>query len=274
MSKVTFTMIGSGAVRVNPNRGGPAQLVQTADNLMLFDCGRCAVHNIERFGFNVQDIDHLFLTHLHFDHICDLPYFLLLSWNNGRQIPLTLYGPEGLQHFMNHALWQAYKRDIASRIGHGKSVNGLKYAAHEFGDERFSLNLNGIELSALRTDHGGIENYNYRLNTDAGGLVITSDTQPTPELIPFCRDAELLVCECSGTEAFLQQKPWGHWHMTPERVAELATKAGVKRVMIKHLVIEDFSDDAEVCENMAKTISQNFDGEVMVGSDGMQVTLG
>ncbi len=71
-----FTLLGSGAVRNNPRRGGPAQILQIEDEVLMFDCGRSACTNLARSGVSVEKIDRLFLTHLHFDHVTDIPYFV------------------------------------------------------------------------------------------------------------------------------------------------------------------------------------------------------
>lgn len=269
---ITFTMIGSGAVRVNLNRGGPAQVVQIGDQALLFDCGRGAVHNLVRFGYPVEDINRVFITHLHFDHTCELAYFILLSWNNGRREKLRIYGPPGLGQLLEHAVRGAYDEDIKSRLAHGKDPSGLEFEVVEIQTDGPALTEAG-QTVALSTPHADIANLNYRV--DAGGkrIVITSDTQPDDSLIEFCRDADLLVCECSGTSSFLSQHPWGSWHMTPETVARLATEAGVKQVVIKHLVIENFTDDPLVSEKMAFQIREAYAGEVRVGSDGLRLEL-
>lgn len=62
----------------------------------------------------------------------------------------------------------------------------------------------------------------------------------------------------------------GGWHMTPQAVGRLAREAGVQRLIIKHLVIENFSDDPAVAENMASTIREHCACEVAVGLDGMR----
>ena len=97
----------------------------------------------------------------------------------------------------------------------------------------------GLTVTALGTQHGHMPNHNFRF--DAGGrrLVVTSDTEPAESLVPFCEGADLVVVECSDTEAFFKTVPWGAWHMQPETVANLAGRAGVKRVVLKHLVIEN-----------------------------------
>ena len=101
---VSLILIGSGAVRTNLDRGGPAQVVRVGDQVLLFDCGRCAVHNLARSGFQAQEIDRVFITHLHFDHVCDLAHLILLSWNNGRSRTLEVYGPPGIDDFLDQGV--------------------------------------------------------------------------------------------------------------------------------------------------------------------------
>lgn len=271
---ITFVMLGSGAVRVNLDRGGPAQILQIGGEPLLFDCGRCAVHNMERFGFPVESIEQVFVTHLHFDHVCDLAQFILLSWNNGRRNRLQICGPSGIGHFLEVGIRQGYGQDIASRLGHGKDPAGLDWQVTEIQEDGVFLQRDGYTVSALSTEHAGMPNLNYRV--DAGGLriVITSDTQPHEALVRFCDGADLLVCECSGTQGFLSGQPWGGWHMTPEAVAALASSANVSRVVIKHLVIEDFSKDPLISQKMAQQIREGYTGPVEVGHDGLRIDLG
>ena len=80
-----FTLLGSGAVRNNPRRAGPSQIVHVGEQRLLFDCGRGACLRLAQEDEKVEEIDRLFLTHLHFDHIVDVPYFVFVGWNNSRQ---------------------------------------------------------------------------------------------------------------------------------------------------------------------------------------------
>ena len=270
---ISFVMVGSGAVRVNCKRGGPSQIVRIGHRVLLFDCGRCAVHNMVRFGFPVEDIHRVFITHLHFDHVCDLAYFVLLSWNNGRSETLRIYGPPGIGQFLEHSVRHAYKQDIESRLAHGKDPSGLDWEVVEIRDEGPFLKEEQYVISVLSTEHAGLPNLNYRLDSGSRRVVLTSDTQPDEALVRFCEGADLLVCECSGTADFLSSQPWGGWHMTPESVGRLAKDAGVKKVVIKHLVIENFSPDPCIAEKMVQQIRDGYAGEVTVGFDGLQVDL-
>jgi len=268
-----FCLIGSGAVRVNPKRGGPSQIVQISGERLLVDCGRNAVHNLFRFGYPVQDINKVFITHLHFDHVCDLAYLILLSWNNGRRERLQFFGPKGLEEFLSVGILKAYSRDIESRLGHGKDPFGLEWSVEEIDSDGIFHRGPDFVLSALCTDHANLLNLNLRIDSGDKRLVITSDTRPDDRMVEFFENADLLVSECSGTQEFLSTVPWGSWHMWPEKIGEISRRAGVKHVVLKHLVIEDWSKDPDISEKMAVTVRQRFNGRVTVGYDGLTVIL-
>ena len=272
---VSVTVVGSGAVRALPHRGGPCYLVKIGERNLLFDCGRIAVHNLSRFGCAVEAVDEVYITHLHFDHICDLPLLLLLSWNNGRDRRLPLFGPQGLDHFLETGVRQAYVDDINSRISHGNRVREkLDWQVTEIFRNGPVHQTSDYGIEALATAHAGLRNYSYKITTADHVIVITSDSEPDPRLVEFCRGADLLLIECSGTHAFYESKAFGGWHIAPEDVGRIARDAGVKRVVLKHFVIESFTDDPQVVESMAKTVRQILPlGEVFVGTDGLKFDL-
>ena len=61
--------------------------------------------------------------------------------------------------------------------------------------------------------------------------------------------------------------------MSPADVAALARRAEVKHVVLKHLVVDDWSDDPTVCDKMAEHVRAQFRGEVTVGTDGLMIEL-
>ncbi|MEC7843253.1 MAG: MBL fold metallo-hydrolase [Candidatus Latescibacterota bacterium] len=268
-----FVLLGSGAVRNNPRRAGPSQILQLGGRTLLFDCGRSACMRLAQAGVQAESVDRLFLTHLHFDHVTDVPYFVFVGWNNGRQSPLRLYGPEGTEHFASRIIRPPFQQDIASRVGHGKSESGLDPEVIEVKEASLFLQEEGYSVSAAFTDHGGMPSLAYRVDTGGRRIVITGDGTPGEDFLDYSRDADLMVCECSGTAEFLAQQPWGAWHLTPEGLGELAAAAGVKRLVIKHLVMEDITGDRTAAHRMAETIRDHFGGEVMVGEDGLEVDL-
>jgi len=272
--QVRFILLGSGAVRNNPRRAGPSQILQIGEQTLMFDCGRAACMRLAQAGVQAESVDRLFLTHLHFDHVGDVPYFVFLGWNNGRNNPLRLFGPEGTEPFVERIIRPPYEQDIASRLGHGKDPFGLDPEVVEVKEEGEFMAEEGYQVSATFVDHADLPSLAFRVDAGDKRVVITGDGRPKEGFVEFCRDADLLACECSGTAEFLSQHPWGAWHITPPEIADLAAAAGVRRVVIKHLVIEDITGDLDAAQRMGEQIRQGYDGEVMVGEDGLEVVLG
>lgn len=268
---LSVTLVGTGAVRVNPRRAAASQIVQIGDHPILIDCGRCAVQNMKLFGYPPESIRTLLLTHLHFDHVSDVPLLTLLSWNNGRDFRLPVFGPIGTREFMEHGVRQAYTVDVADRVGHGKDPAGLEWDVTEVAKEGRILSGKDWEVHAMVTDHGSLmKSWHYRFDTGDKRVVVTGDTQMDDRLAAFSEGADLLVIECSGTTEFLKTVPWGFYHITPAEVGRIATEARVKKVVLKHLVIENWTDDPSISDKMAEEVARIFPGEVATGYDGLR----
>lgn len=264
-------LLGSGAVRPVPGRDGPAQVVVVDGEPLLFDCGRGAATGLRRTGIPPETVHTVFLTHLHFDHVSDLPYFILTTWVIGRERDVALFGPPGTKHFIETSVRGAYEADIRSRFGHGRSPFGLDAKVTEIGKEGEVLVTDAYRVVARPVEHGGMPNLAYRVESPKGVVVVLGDVARGQDLTEFVAGADLLLCECSGTKEFLEHpsRPWGAWHMTPADVARLASRAGVKTVVLKHFVMEDESAIASLGEE----VRREFAGEVLVGRDGLAIDL-
>jgi len=268
-----FSLIGSGAVRPNPGRAGPAQVVRFDDELLLFDCGPSSVRALAAAGFAPQDVAALFITHLHFDHVADFPYLVLVGWNNGRSRALDVVGPPGTAEFAADSVTRAFKIDIDTRLGHGKDPAGMRTRVREIREPGQAAVGRGWTVAATGHEHAGMANLAYLFEGGGGKVAIIGDAAPSEDLVAFCAGADLLACECSGTRDFLDRFPWGAWHMTPREVAALARRAGVGRVVLKHFVMEDIDGDREAAERMAREVRSDFDGEVIAGYDGLAIDV-
>ena len=273
MAGITFVMLGSGAVRDNPVRGGPAQMLRVGDEVLMFDCGRSASTNLARAGVGCEEVDRLFLTHLHFDHIVDVPYLVFAGWVKVRNRRLEIYGPEGTREFVERIIRPPFEQDISSRLSHGKDIQPLDPDVIEVDGNHCFLEREDYRISAVFTDHGNIPTLAYRVDAGDRRVIITGDGTPDEDFPAFCKGADLLAIECSGTPEFLETQPWGAWHITPADIADIARKAEVKRVMIKHLVIEDITGDRTSPYQMAEQIRSGYGGEVLVAEDGLVVEI-
>jgi ribonuclease Z len=99
------------------NRFGPSILIEAGGQRFLFDAGRGALQRLTQLKVRWQDIDGVFLTHLHSDHVVGFPDLWLTGWltGPGRDRPLAVWGPRGTKKMMSH-LEQAYEFDIRIRL--------------------------------------------------------------------------------------------------------------------------------------------------------------
>ena len=94
-SILKVTLLGSGGgPRVDTQRYGISILVEAAGQKLLFDCGRGATLRAAEAGIRTSDLDKIFLTHLHSDHIISIPDLLLTAWSgpDGRKTPFQVWG--------------------------------------------------------------------------------------------------------------------------------------------------------------------------------------
>ncbi len=110
-----ITLLGTGGPRPDPDRHGPSAMVQIGDEYLLFDAGRGVVLQMVRAGIPLDQVNPVFVTHHHYDHIGDLADVILTSWLMGRQHDLKIFGPPGTTSVVDALLNQVYDKDIELR---------------------------------------------------------------------------------------------------------------------------------------------------------------
>ncbi|WP_016913043.1 ribonuclease Z [Mammaliicoccus vitulinus] len=120
------------------------------NQIWLFDVGEATQHRILHTGIKLGKVSHIFITHLHGDHIFGLPGLLTSrSFQGGKDKPLTIIGPKGIAKFIQTAL------EISqSNLNYQLTVN-------EFNTET-ELNVDGFHIQSLPLKHG-ILSVGYRI---------------------------------------------------------------------------------------------------------------
>ena len=139
-----------------------------------------------------------------------------------------------------------------------------------------------VKVSAILVPHGLVfPNFAYRFDTRYGSVVFSGDTAASENLVKLARGADVLVHEAIDPEwvgHIVGPKPWNarqqalakqllEAHATPREVGEIATRAGVRRLVLSHLVPGDAP--REHWEQARET----FAGPVVVGEDLMRLPL-
>jgi len=94
MSSVTF--LGTGPGNVTAGRFQSSVLFEVGDSRVLLDAGEPCGSQLLEIGFSLADLDAVWITHAHADHIGGLPLLLQASWLHGRQRPLPVGVPRHL----------------------------------------------------------------------------------------------------------------------------------------------------------------------------------
>ena len=95
-----LTLLGTGCPSVDYKRFGPANLISTKKTKILVDCGSGITQRLNQAKVSLADIDALFLTHLHSDHVVDLYQLIISSWHSYRITSWRVFGPKGTKKFV------------------------------------------------------------------------------------------------------------------------------------------------------------------------------
>ena len=89
--------LGTSGSAPTAQRATSATLIRRGGDRLLIDCGEGTQRQLLRSDVGLVDLEHVFLTHFHADHYLGLPGMLKTFALRGRELPLTVYGPEGLR---------------------------------------------------------------------------------------------------------------------------------------------------------------------------------
>ena len=250
-----ITVVGSGTVVPLLERRQSCVVVEAGGETLFFDLGSGAVRGMLRAGLDPFAVDRIFVTHFHPDHTVDVVP-LLFSINYGaeeeRSRPLHLTGPEPFRAF-----WGSVTR-VWGEFMLGDYPTRVSELPHECLSP---LDLPGCRLSWAPAAHRP-ESIAYRLDNEEGSFVYTGDTEYSESVVDLARGAQTMLIECS----FPDESPVPG-HLTPSGVAEIASQAGVRRVVLTH--VYPAADDLD----LRAEVRRGFGGEVVVAHDGLRFGL-
>jgi ribonuclease Z len=294
------TMLGTGAVLVDPDRNQSAIVVTVQGRHYLFDCGHGATHQLVRANIDPSDVGVVFLSHLHLDHIADFAFFVISSWITGRQAAPVVVGPPGTQAFVDHLFATgAYAKDIEARAQYAqrqKNFHVLRPEVREctpgvvFRDDL-------VKVSACYVEHIPREIspcFGLRLDTaDGKSLVFSGDTAPCNRLVELAQGCDLLIHECTFPQAaidFRTKAGIGTWaHTSPLDLGKIAVRANARSlvathfghfettnpVLRKHLAKHMPIDlvGPQLMDEVVADIRQTYKGPLHVARDLMRIDL-
>jgi ribonuclease Z len=261
------TFLGTGASAPSARRSTAAVLVARGGDRLLFDCGEGTQRQMQR-SLGLTQVDEIYLTHFHADHMLGLPGLLKTYDLTDREAPLRVFGPPGLKELftvlrpligrLRYPL-ELGELKAGERVDHDEYAVEAFEAAHNvraFGwalveDERpgrfdpevakdlgvregpdFARLQRGEEVEGSK---GTVKPDQVMGETRLGRIiVITGDTAPSPRTVAAAADADLLIHDSSFMEEDVQRAA-ETGHSTVGQAAAVAMEAHVKMLALVHI---------------------------------------
>jgi len=201
----------------------------------LIDCGASSLVSMNKLAINRDDIDVIFITHFHLDHIGALPFFILeANYVLKRRRPLTIAGPTGLKSHYDALMDVAFPGSKSSELPFPLTLSEL-----EIGKRNEFAPLRLTPFHVVHDDRAG-PCLGFRIEAEGKVIAFSGDTQWTESLVDIGRDADLFICE-----AYTRDKPVTG-HMALSLLERHLDKIRPKRLILTHMSNDMLARRAEL----------------------------
>ena len=280
-SPVAVQILGSGGPRLNPSRASSSYLLWLDGHArILIDMGGGAQQRFGQSQAKLEDLWMVGISHLHPDHVSDLPAFLWLSHEVRKEL-LMIFGPSG-----NDAAPEFIARLFDEKTGAFPVLGSALGGSHGGGGVRPDIGRvvpGGVRLdvgvidvakadpstvlqrehttvTALGIPHGNMPTLAYRVQTGNVSVVFSSDQNGTdPKFVEFAKGANVLIMHLAVAPGVINPL-----HATPAVVGRMAQEAGVGQLIVSHFGLFDL--DVAIAD-----LRRSYSGALIVGAD-MQCT--
>ncbi|MFY1700667.1 MULTISPECIES: MBL fold metallo-hydrolase [Micromonospora] len=215
-----LTVLGCAGSFPGPDSPCSAYLVEADGFRLLVDFGSGALSTLQRY-VGLHAVDAILLTHLHCDHILDAASYIVVRRYapDGPYPALPVYAPSGAPDRLSAA--------------YGQTDTTIDDVYQFYGLQPGTFPIGPFSVTVDRVNHP-IETYGVRLEHEGRVLCYSSDTAPCEALLRLAQDADVFLCEASYLDG-VDNPP--DLHLTGREAGEAATKAGVGRLLLTHLVV-------------------------------------
>ena len=288
---------GSASPLPHPSRAKACVAVFAANRFWVVDTGTGSWNTLAMLGLDASRVGAILLTHFHSDHIGDLGEFNLQTWAGGRDAPLTVYGPAGVERVVA-GFNEAYALDAGYRTAHHGAALMPPEASQmraitiegpqKSGVPAVVFKEDGLTITAFPVQHDPVvPAYGYRFDYKGRSLVVSGDTIKSASLTAAARGVDVLIHEAQSDEMVdtigriatrvgrsriaTIMKDIQNYHTTPVEAAEVANEAQAKLLVMYHL---NPPPPARLVERIfARGVDEVRDEGWILADDGTLITL-
>tara|TARA_Y100001936_G_C16013933_1_gene635291 strand:+ start:311 stop:1366 length:1056 start_codon:yes stop_codon:yes gene_type:complete len=237
-----------------PGRAEACILVEAGDDIYIFDMGNGSAVNLQQYQIPWSNVKGIFITHMHSDHMADLPDAHLASWIQGRKSPLKVYGPKGI-NLVTKGFELAYSADYQYRNEHhGDEILPLDIAGYEAieisNNEYIENDTAGMEILPFAVNHHPVNHaFGFKIAYKGRTLVISGDTINDGSVQKYSKDIDLLIHSAISLDIVERLRSVApipqmdkifldiqDYHTPINQAGEIARDANVKHLLIYHAI--------------------------------------
>jgi len=250
-------VLGSGGTAPWRDRACSSFLV---DGSILIDVGPGSTLNFRRFYGVTNGISAVVITHMHGDHVFDLPALLWGMAADGRDHDLVIYGPKGIGKALQTLFSEEYLSEFMP-----KNFVKFRVDVHEI-EPGATFNLDKYYFKTAPGIHP-VKDISYRIEAGNRVVCFSGDTAYSKDLIALSSDADLLVHESSFFEGE-EELAMSFGHSTSAQAGDIAKRAGVKLLLLSHI-----TPRLSGSEERLKVEAEKNGVKTLVARDGMEVLI-
>ncbi|MCV2886452.1 MBL fold metallo-hydrolase [Aestuariibacter sp. AA17] len=270
---VVLQVLGSGGPELNDGRASTGYLLWHENRAkVLIDAGSGTSLAFGKAKANVNDVEAILLSHLHVDHVNDLPAYIKGSYFTGRTMPMRILGPAG------NALMPATSVYISRLLGESSTYPYLKEYILSGTDSDYKITTQDIGLNTrnpvsfaindaikvrgIGVDHGPVAALGWRVDIGACSISFSGDTtNKTDGFARLAKGSDIVVMHNAIPEE--ASKEAKALHMTPTEIGRLARDIGTPHIVISHRMNRTNGIELET----TKAIRQHYSGSISFAED-------
>lgn len=226
---LTLTSLGCASALPTKENYFTAHVLNIRGRFFLLDCGEGTQLRLRQLDISLGSIEHVFITHLHGDHIYGLPGLISSMHLLDRTAPLYLYAPKGLEKMLSFYSEFSGRQELSFPVIYREITGaGLTQILEGETARVYAFPLNhSIPTSGFLFREKSVR------KSEPRSVAYCTDTAPSPEITESIGGVDLLFHEATFLEQDVRSAAQ-YLHSTARQAAQIALDAGAGKLLLGH----------------------------------------